>query len=258
MLDRFCFNTFNTKVDKMAGLQGLSKEVFKTAFDKVTLQGLSDEWEIKLLTHDMQDAAILFMKENFVPHEPLIQIFGVQWNEGAEQYWKAVFEQRVTLVLTSKVSGEIIAIRGIEIVSKTDRISTEKISDERLRNLLEYLNYCDDQAKFFEYYRTDEAIHFSGLAVAKLYRRRGIATLLLRCAVDMVENLGLEHVYIKGEASSDYSKKIYEKLDFETLYEQIYEEYDITGKQIKNKIGEHKSNKVYGKCIKRFKCADGI
>ncbi|XP_045211029.2 uncharacterized protein LOC123562454 [Mercenaria mercenaria] len=164
------------EVCKKTGLRGLSKESFEKAFRKVKSESFSEEWEIKLLTHDMQDAAILFMKEHFVPYEPLVLLFDVQWNEGAEQYWKAVFEQMITLVLTSKVSGGIIAIRGIEIVSKTDRINTENIPDERLRNLLEYLNYCDDHAKFFEYYRTDEAIHFSGLAVAKSYRRRGIPT----------------------------------------------------------------------------------
>ena len=190
------------------------------------------------------------MKDNFVPHEPLVQLFGVQWDKDAENYWNAVFDQGMSLILTSKENGDIIAARGIEIIKKTDSIDTAGISDERLRNLLDYLNYCDQHAKFFEHYGAEEAVHFAGLGVSQAYRRRGIATQLLTDAVNLVKNLDLKCVYIKGEASSDYSKKIYDKLDFDVLYEQIYEDYnDVNGKHLMLNKTKHKSNKVYGKRI---------
>ncbi|XP_053376924.1 arylalkylamine N-acetyltransferase 1-like [Mercenaria mercenaria] len=230
-------------------LMGLSKESIEKAFKKVTPDNLPEELELKLLTNDMQNDAVLFMKQNFVAHEPLIHLFDVQWDEDTEKYWRAVFDHGMTLVLTSKIRGEIISIRAIDIVRKTDKVKTTNVADERLRNLLEYLNYCDDNANFFEHYGTDAAVHFSGLAVSESYRRRGIATLLLKCAVELIETLGLESVHIKGEASSDYSKKIYEKFGFEMLFEQMYEDYRVNGKQVISNIGVHKTNKIYGKTV---------
>jgi ribosomal protein S18 acetylase RimI-like enzyme len=191
------------------------------------------------------------MKDNFLPQEPLVQLFGVHWDDDAEKFWGAVFDQGLTLILTNKDDNDIIALRGIEIITKTDRIDTAGIQDENLRNLLDYLNFCDDHAKFFEHYCVDEAIHFAGLAVSQAYRRRGIATKLLTDAVSFVENLGLKCVYIKGEASSDYSKRVYEKLDFDELYQQIYEEYTVNGKHLMLDKTPHTSNKIYGKCVKK-------
>jgi hypothetical protein len=43
------------------------------------------------------------------------------------------------------------------------------------------------------------------------------------------KELGLSPVCIKGEGTSNYSQRIFEKFDFETIHTMKYDEYKIDG-----------------------------
>ena len=68
-----------------------------------------------------------------------------------------------------------------------------------------------------------KCIHFSGLGTNDKYRRRHLATRMLNTGIAFAKHLGIDPIYIKGEASNNYSKKVYENSGFEILHEEMYD-----------------------------------
>jgi ribosomal protein S18 acetylase RimI-like enzyme len=68
----------------------------------------------------------------------------------------------------------------------------------------------------YKRFGVDTAVELLSLGTHRLYRQRGIANKMMEAALLFCEGLGLR--YLKGECSSIYSQKIYEKLGFETLH----------------------------------------
>lgn len=120
------------------------------------------------------------------------------------------------------------------------------IKDDAFRNLTQYSIFCDDKADFFGHYDTNEAFHFIALAVDEQFKRQGVGTAIFKAAVNLIKYLGLPSAYIKGEASSNYSRKIYKKFGFDELFDQPYETYKVDGKVVIPDAGEHKTMTVHG------------
>ena len=54
---------------------------------------------------------------------------------------------------------------------------------------------------------------------------------------------------MKGEGTSNFSKRIYEMLGFDVLVEFMYEDHKENGKIVFKNTGDNKSIKLYGKVI---------
>ena len=89
-----------------------------------------------------------------------------------------------------------------------------------------------------------------GFVVHKDYRHRGIGEKLMRAALYFIRNLNLGGVVIKAGGSSNYSKRVFEKLGFEKLSELTYAEFKMDGKVVIVNTGEHKSEIRYGLYLK--------
>jgi hypothetical protein len=61
------------------------------------------------------------------------------------------------------------------------------------------------------------------------------------------KELGLSPVCIKGEGTSNYSQKIFEKFGFETIHTMKYDEYKIDGEIVFKNTGDIESTKCYVK-----------
>lgn len=75
----------------------------------------------------------------------------------------------------------------------------------------------------------------------------------MRAAVFFIRNLELGDVVIKGEGTSNFSKRVFEKVGFEVLAEVVYADYKVDGKIVIHSTGEHKTGRLYGlfvKCVK--------
>jgi hypothetical protein len=60
--------------------------------------------------------------------------------------------------------------------------------------------------------------------------------------ISIMERLSLNHFFII--MSSNYSQRIYEKFNFETIHTFKYDEYKIDGEVVFKNTGEHKAMKV--------------
>ena len=153
------------------------------------------------------------------------------------------------LALVSDSTGEIVGVRANHIISKAVKLDKTHIKTEGIRKFINFIQYLDSLCSVFDHYNVEEVFHFLALGVHKDYRQRGIGTKMMKAAVTLVENLGLGNVIIKGDGTSNYSKRIFEKLGFDMLLEVKYEDYKENGDVVFKNMGEHKSFKVYGKKV---------
>lgn len=128
-----------------------------------------------------------------------------------------------------------------------DKISSPHHRDDLLRAMQDFDRFCDDQARFFDRFETVLAFHFYALATNSKFRQRGLGSIIFNAALDMIKNFGLKRAYIKGEASSNYSRRIYERAGFEVLFEQFYSTYFTDRKTFFiPETGTHSSMTLFG------------
>ena len=71
----------------------------------------------------------------------------------------------------------------------------------------------------------------------------------MQASLVFIRNLISGTAVVTGECSSNHSKRIYEKLEFDSLAEIMFEDYKVAGEIVMNNTGEHKSMRVYGKIV---------
>ena len=157
----------------------------------------------------------------------------------------------MSLALISDATGEIVSCRVTHLANKTDKLFKDKdaIKSDKIKTILKFLMHLGSLCNKYDHYCVEEVVHFLALAVHKDYRRRGIAGKVMNAAVDLVRNLEVGPVVIAGEGTSNYTKRIYEKLGFDALAEIIYEEYKPNGEVVFKNMGEQTSTKLYGKVV---------
>lgn len=164
-----------------------------------------------------------------------------------EAFWLNALKLNLSIMFIDEESEEAIAFRITNITRPITQLDIDAIRAEPMKlKLIQFIRHCVSMADVFRHYGTNEAIHFLGLVVAEKYRRRGLGTRIFRAAIDMTRHLGIHPLYITGEGTSNYSKKIYEDAGFEVLYEKSYRTWEIDGTFPIQNTGQHKSMKVYG------------
>lgn len=157
----------------------------------------------------------------------------------------------MSLALIDKTNEEIIGMCLISIGDSSHTYNLEEYVVPSYKAYVEFTMYCDKAANYFEHCSVEECIHIYFVAVHSKHRRRGFATALMDTAVRFSEHLGVNPVYLKGEGSSKFSQRLFEKFGFETICELKYADYVVDGKEIISceATGEHTSQKVYVKSI---------
>ncbi|XP_045165945.2 uncharacterized protein LOC123529616 [Mercenaria mercenaria] len=229
----------------MGATGGIALDKAMTALRNIQNKFEMENGRLAIITPDRYKETYDIMANDFTPDEPLCRSFGVSWNEDFKQTTYDNLVQNASICMISKDTQEIMGIRIIGIMRKTDPPADFKgLGYEPLRGLFTFLTHKDNEVNFFERYEVDEAIHFFALGVNKKYRRMGLGGRLLAAAVAMSKEL--EFKAIKGEGTSNFSQRIYEKEKFETLLTLPYDSYIYKGQPIINGTGEHKMTKIYG------------
>lgn len=220
------------------------------AFEKVRKGVNIPGIKLVLITEEYYRMALDFVRDNFVKEEPLNKSLGVIWTSEEERFWLSSFKFNHSLMFINEENGDPVAIRTTRIATRDDRIDIDSIQTPSLKELLLYTSYCDDQADFFGHFQTYEAFHFLGLSVNDKYKNRGLATKLFNAAIEMIRNFGINPVYIKGEASSNFSKRVYANAGFEELYDKPFAEWEVDGRHPIQNTGENTSMKALGLRVK--------
>ncbi|XP_053381170.1 uncharacterized protein LOC123552437 [Mercenaria mercenaria] len=218
------------------------REAFEKACSKISVPGV----KLVLITEEYYDAALKFALEHFITHEPSHVALGVPWNQEVEKFWLKTLQLNLSLMFLNDETGEPMAFQIIDIAQLDDKIELGAIQTPAYKELIRYCVYCDEQSDFFEHFGITETFHLLGLAVADKYKRRGIATQMVNAAIEMIRNFRSGPVCVKVEGSSIFSQKIFEKSNFEILFELPFATWEVDGQFPIQNTGIHKTVKAYG------------
>jgi ribosomal protein S18 acetylase RimI-like enzyme len=206
------------------------------------------EGHLELMSDERSDDLVTFLNEHFHPDETLAKSIGLVLDEEMDIIIKKWFSDNLSIILISDKTGEIIACRTIVIGKKGVSIDLSQINNEKTVKIVEFVRYKRDEMDVYKRFNVDTAIDFVALGTHRDYRRQGIATKMFQAGLMFCKEIGFDTVCIKGEGTSNYSQRIYEKFNFETIHTFKYDEYKIDGEVVFKNTGEHKAMKVY--CIK--------
>ena len=202
-----------------------------------------------IVREDLYEESLKHTAEHNFPNEPVCKSLGMTMDKEAEYICTCALQQNMSIALISARTGEIIGQRVIHIGSKHDKIDMEQYQVQANRKFIKLYEEALKYVDLWKHYDVDEAFEFFGLSVHKEYRRMGIGIKLMQAAILFIKSMNLGLVLAKGLCDSNYSKRIYERLDFDCLGEIKFEDYKVNGEQVVTNIGEHKSLKIYGKII---------
>ena len=203
----------------------------------------------ELILEDRYQDVLDFYRDHFVPDEPVGRCIGLSFVEELETLVASELRHNMSLALVSASSGEIIGVRINSIISKNDLHDTSQIKSEKMKIIEEFLIYLGDLNNIFDHYGVEDAVHFFGIGIHREYRGNGFGTQLMKAAIALFKNLEIGGIVIKGEGSSNYSKRIYEKFEFDILAEVVYADYKVDGVVVFQNLGEHKYERLYGKVV---------
>lgn len=148
-------------------------------------------------------------------------------------------------MIVNKENGDVMGIRSTRII-QMDYVFACNAKDPGYKRLCAFNNYADSKVNFFDIYPVKECFYYCGLGVGETYRQQGLAEKMMRFALKFFSQLGINDIVIKGEGSSVYSKRVYEKCGFETLYDLPFTEYKVDGQIRFQNDGLNTSMKGYG------------
>ncbi|XP_052817471.1 uncharacterized protein LOC128243629 isoform X2 [Mya arenaria] len=237
-------------MNENTGLESISREAIQEAFRKTKEDVHLPIGELTLITEDRYKEVLEKVQECFVLDEPIGKAVGIKWSPFLESFWVKALKTGISLMVVNPEDNDIIGFRISEYSLRKEKMpDLSTLEDDSLKIMGAFLLHASGKANIYDHYNTDEAVHFLGLGVTRKYRKRGFGTLLMESGIKLAKNLGISPCYITGEGSSNFSKRIYERLGFDVLSETVYEDFEIEGKKVIQNTGEHKSMKIYGKAI---------
>lgn len=212
------------------------------ALNNIRCEFETDDGRLAIVTPDRYEEVYDILENHFIPDEPLCTSFGTPWDKAFKSVVDENLQQNLSVCMISKDTDEMMGIRLIGTMKRTDP-PLEK-TDDPISALFEFMGHKDKEVDIFNHLGVDEGIHFFTLGVHRKYRQRGLASRLLLAAVALSKELGFKG--IKGEGTSNFSQRIYEKAGFETLATLPYDTYlTPAGHPIREKSGVHTCTKVY-------------
>ena len=161
-----------------------------------------EDCHYEIMGDDRNQETFDFYKDSLIADKPVCASLKLPFDEKRVQNCLA---KRLSIALISSCTGEIIGILIIGIAKSKDKIDTAKFRSEPLRILFELMKHVLEMCNPFNHYAVEEILENFGLGVHKAYRRKRIATNLMKMAMYFVENLDLGPMVVKGEGTSNFS-----------------------------------------------------
>lgn len=191
--------------------------------------GQSEEFSVVDLERAKFSDALDHMLEHFLPDEPICKSKNVVKNEDALneicELWRTVMEQNVTLACYKKDCTEIIGLNMLCVLTKDDY--RELKFDVNNNNTWKAVHdFALVNFNLFDKYNfADNILIAYGLSVNKKFRRRGIATEILRARIPLCRELKipLTSTVFTAAGSQIPAEKIGFKVDYEVAYDNLAE-----------------------------------
>ena len=222
------------------------------AFQKLQADGhlAAENCRYELVHEDRYEETWRLIADQYCPDEIFCKNFGIVADEGMKKMVFSDLQDNMSLALVSNKTNSIIGIRIIRVSKKGGQVDPEAEESEPVRKLLRFVKfYNDNLCNVFQHYDVSEVISLFQLTVHRDYRHQGLGLRLMQAALVFISGLNIGPCVVRGNCTSNYSKCIYEKCEFDTLGEIKFEDYMDNGEVVVKDTGEHKSFKMFGKII---------
>ena len=183
------------------------------------------------------------MANHFMPDETICGAFGVVWNPFSEKKILSVLKHNLSIMAVSDDTNEVMGIRTCRVIKQSDKSDLSDVTYENVKAMWTFLGHKDEEIDLFSRVGVSEMFHFVTLGVHKKYRRRGLGSILLGAGIALAKEVGFKA--IRGEGTSSFSQRIYDKHGFETVIEIPYNQYRYQDGYLGERTGEHTSTKIY-------------
>ena len=155
----------------------------------------------------------------------------------------AQLRQNVSIMAVKDKSSEIIGVFTSDVKMRSEKVDINSYSDESMREMFKFKAQKEPAVDIFDKCGADEVFHLENLAVHRECRRQGLGFVLLQAAIAFAKAMGFKGIL--GEGTSNFSQRLFEKLEFETILWLPYSEYKFKQRYLSERTGEHTGMKVY-------------
>jgi GNAT superfamily N-acetyltransferase len=202
-------------------------QVWHSFSSKNPITNKCEEFVVQDLPREKFDEALSHMLESFLLDEPICKSKNVKNDDAALtdicELWKNVLEQNIVLACFKKNCDEIIGLNMVCVITKEEfkHFKLEIRNDNTWKAVHDFALSHFDLFKHYNF--ADKVLIAYGLSVHKNYRRRGLATEILRARIPLCKALKvpLTSTVFTAIGSQKPAEKINFKVDFEMAYEEL-------------------------------------
>lgn len=191
-----------------------------------------EEFFVQDLPREKYAEAVDHMLEHFLSDEPICRSKNVKSDALALKeicsLWRKVLEQNVVLACFKQNCSEIIGLNMVCVITKDD-FKDFKLDVRNDNTWKAVHDFALVNFNLFERYKSANSILIAyGLSVSKDYRRRGIATEILRARIPLCVALDIPvtSTVFTAIGSQKPAEKIGFKVDFEINYSELAKFHD--------------------------------
>lgn len=210
----------------------LTPQIWHTFESKNSATDEIEEFVVQDLPREKFGEAVDHMVEHFLSDEPICKSKHVKSDAAALKeicnLWRKVLEQNVVLACFKKNCKDIVGLNMVCVITKDDfkDFKLDVRNDNTWKAVHEFalINF-----NLFDRYKTANSILIAyGLSVSKDYRRRGIATEILRARIPLCKALEIPvtSTVFTAIGSQKPAQKIGFQVDFEINYDELSKFHD--------------------------------
>lgn len=212
--------------------ESVKTQVWHTFQSKNKSTNELEEFIVQDLPREKNEEALDHMLKHFLPDEPICKARDVKSDGAAlseiRKLWKNVLNQNVVLACFKRNCNELIGLNMVCVITKNE-FKDFKL-DVRIDNTWKAVHdFALSQCNLFKRYDgVDKILIAYGLSVSSDYRRRGIATELLRARIPLCKamKIPLTSTVFTALGSQKPAISIGFQVDFETSYEELVRHHD--------------------------------
>lgn len=216
--------------------------------------------EIRVITEDMVEESLEFLKTNFYPHEPVRRSLENGGPYFVDRFTKNYIGKGYSIAAVDTSTNQIVGIRIGKVVTADDWVgrAMNSLVGRKAMCLLNDVThtphtmdiyYQRRQRLGFDVYRLMDRLKAkrvyvgSGVCTAPTHRAAGLATKLVAKSIEVAKEDGCEYMYLT--VSGNFSAKLYDRLGFSVEGELDYDTFvDEKGERLLKDTREHTKSQV--------------
>jgi len=210
---------------------------------------------IEVITEDEVVLIVEFLMKYFFPDDPYYSGCGVECTDTLKDrltpHYQSLLKQGLSIKAVHPDTREILGVRIngnheshdiAECFYEDDNLSEDiQRSLQHTKQVLQYEAMLRDTTVVGDKYSgtlNSQIFYFHAIATSTNARRKGIGTKLIEHSLELAKRFGYR--IVRGFVSSDYSRRIYEKLGFQVLRCVKFIDCEVNGeKLLVNDTGIH-------------------